>query len=239
MNNIKFSVVIPALNEERFIARAIASLQKQTMPRDQFEIIVVIDKRTIDQTKEIAEKSGADKVFITDAQGTNPVRQYGFEKSQGEIVVFLDSDCVVPPTWLADFEKLFDTKDYVAISGPYDYGFQGFMRWINWIYTHLFMPIIPRLLYILFRKKAGILQEGNFAVRRWALEKIGGLPPLPFYGDGAAAAMLLSRHVGKMLFTPKLTIKSSARRLQKNGAVKQTIAYAAAYLKIYFSKKYQ
>jgi glycosyltransferase involved in cell wall biosynthesis len=235
---VKFSVIIPALNEEAYIAHAIQSLQTQTIPRDQYEIVVV-DNNSDDRTSEIALKAGADSVVVEKNPGTNLARQRGVIESRGEIVVFLDADCVAPPLWLADIERLFQKNSYVVVSGPYVYDFKGMMRFVDWVYTHLFMPVVPKLLRVLFWRKAGIIQEGNFAIKRWALEKIGGLPPLPFYGDGAATAMLISRRVGKMLFTSRLTVKSSSRRLQKTGVSKQTIRYAIAYLKMYFSKEYR
>jgi glycosyltransferase involved in cell wall biosynthesis len=49
------SVIIPSYNEEANIARCLQSLQKQTIPRDEYEIIVV-DGSSKDHTREIAER---------------------------------------------------------------------------------------------------------------------------------------------------------------------------------------
>ena len=59
---MKFSVIIPALNEEKYIGKAIAALKKQKVDGD-FEIIVA-DNNSKDNTIAAAKKAGADKVVV-------------------------------------------------------------------------------------------------------------------------------------------------------------------------------
>lgn len=56
------SVIVPAFNEERNITACLKSLDSQTLPRDEYEIIVV-DGNSSDRTRELA-KEYADEVFI-------------------------------------------------------------------------------------------------------------------------------------------------------------------------------
>ncbi|HQC13405.1 MAG TPA: glycosyltransferase, partial [Methanoregulaceae archaeon] len=56
------SVVVPAYNEEANIGRCLESLNRQSLPRDEYEIIVV-DGDSKDNTRQIAERY-ADLVFI-------------------------------------------------------------------------------------------------------------------------------------------------------------------------------
>lgn len=229
---MKFSVVIPAYNEAEYVAKAITAVKNQNLPRSQFEIIVV-DNNSTDNTSEIAKKTGADKVLKEKKQGTNLARQRGFEESQGEIVVFLDADCEVPPDWLERIEKNLNRNGVAAVSGPYDYGFGGIKKLADDFYTGFVFKYLDRILYFLFWKKAGVIIGGNLGVWRWALEKIGGLPPFSFHGDDAATAMLLARNVGKVIFDPKLKVKSSPRRFEKQGLFKTNAKYVKSYLKAY------
>jgi len=231
---MKFSVIIPAYNEAQYIELAIKALQKQIVPRKDFEIIVV-DNNSEDNTAEIAKKAGADKVVKETKQGTNMARQRGADESKGEIIAFLDADSEPPPDWLEKIKKNLDRSGVAAVSGPYDYGFKGIKKLANKIYTNLLMPLTPKILHLIFRKKAGVMLGGNFAIRRPALLKIGGLPPLEFFGDEAAIAMLVSRNAGEVFFDPRLIIKSSPRRFQKYGLLSTVSKYVYHYLKIYFS----
>ncbi|HTW96716.1 MAG TPA: glycosyltransferase [Candidatus Methylomirabilis sp.] len=234
---MKFSVIIPAYNEAAHIAQAVKALAAQTIRRSDFEIIVV-DNNSTDDSAAIARQAGADLVTAEKKQGTNMARQKGLDSAQGEIVAFLDGDSIPPNNWLKIIETSLADKKVAAVSGPYDFGFTGFRKIGVWIYNNLICPFSPRLLSFIFRRRAGIIFGGNFAARKTALQAIGGLPQLPFWGDDAAIAMLISRRVGKVLFNPRLIIKSSPRRLEKSGFWKVTGKYLLAYLKIYFDKKY-
>lgn len=232
----KFSVVIPAFNEERFIRRAVLSAIKQSITRNDYEIIVV-DNNSADKTSEIAKEAGADKVILEKEKGTNIARQTGVNYSSGKIIAFLDADCEAPQNWLSHIEKNLSKKGVFATSGPYDHDFTGINGIIDHIYTQRIMPMLPSVLYQLFGEKAGVIQGGNFALHRRTLDAIGGLPPLAFYGDDAATAMLLARNIGNIFFDRTLLVKSSPRRYEEN-LLRPALKYALEYFKVYFSKEY-
>jgi glycosyltransferase involved in cell wall biosynthesis len=234
---MKFSIVIPAFNEAACVHCSIDALKAQDIDRNNFEIIVV-DNNSTDETFEAASRAGADKVVKELTKGTNPARQRGFEESSGEIVAFLDADSEPPPTWLRKIEADLKKPGVAAVSGPFDYQFPGLKGVLDGIYTRQVLPRIPKIMRFLFRRKAGVLIGGNFAAWRSTIEKIGGLPPLSFWGDDVAIAMLISRRVGQVVFDPEVKVKSSPRRFEKSGFFKLWIRYISAYLRIYFSPDY-
>ncbi|MDO8504909.1 MAG: glycosyltransferase family 2 protein [Candidatus Liptonbacteria bacterium] len=235
---MKFSVVIPAYNEEKVIGVAVKSLRELSTPKKDFEIIVV-DNNSKDKTSAVAKEAGADKVFSEKTAGTNFARERGRIGAEGEIVAFLDADCEAPKDWLSKIEANLKKDGVVATSGPYDHGFGPVGTFLDKLYTTHFMSLVPRALKFIFGKNAGVLIGGNFAAYSWALKKIGGLPPLAFWGDDAATAMLLCRKVGKVYFDPNLRIKSSPRRFKEQGFLKLTVFYIWSYLRVYFNKDFR
>ncbi len=231
---MKYSIVIPAHNEAECIANAVNALKNQNIPRKDFEIIVV-DNLSTDNTYEKALETGADVVVKENKKGANMARQAGFEKSKGEISVFLDADCTPPCDWLEKITKDLSKPGIAAVSGPYDYGFKGIYWIINYIYTYWIAKPGSKILQFFFRKKAGIIIGGNFAARRETIEAIGGLPPLAFWGDDATIAMLISRQVGKVLFDVKLIVKSDDDRFERNGFFRLGFRYILEYLKAFFN----
>jgi len=231
---MKYSIIIPAYNEAETIANAINAVKAQNIPRKDFEIVVA-DNVSTDNTYELALKSGADVVIKESKKGANLARQAGFQNSQGEIAVFLDADCIPPPDWLERIEKDFSQTNIAAVSGIYDYQFKGIYKIINYLYTKYIAPPAPRILEFIFGKKAGIIIGGNFAAKREAIEAIGGLPPLVFWGDDSTTAMLISRKAGKVVFDLNLIIKSSGRRFQEHGFFRLGFRYIFEYLKAYFN----
>ena len=85
------SVVFTAWNEEKGIARAIASIKKLAD-----EIIVVVDEATTDRTAEVAKKLGA-KIFTHPHTGiVEPMRNFSIAKATGDWILLLDADEEVP-----------------------------------------------------------------------------------------------------------------------------------------------
>ena len=85
---MKFSIIVPAHNEQETIAKALSSIRQQ-MFKD-YELIVVCDSCT-DNTKVIAESYEA-KVFEIDAHSSGAARNAGLDVAQGDWVLFCDAD---------------------------------------------------------------------------------------------------------------------------------------------------
>lgn len=232
---MRFSVIIPAHNEAQTVAAAIAAVKRQSVGDHAFEIIV-IDNDSDDGTGEVAKYAGADKVIREDNRGTNIARQRGVDESDGEILVFLDADSEPFADWLERIDCKLSDSAVVAVSGPNDYGFKGCKRFLATIYTHHVFRYLDVVLYFIFRKKAGVIMAGNFAASRETIKRIGGLPPVRFYGDDASISIRIARQVGRVVFSPDLTIKSSSRRFDREGILRLTLRYAWHYFKVYFSK---
>jgi len=100
---MKFSIIIPTLNEEEGIAKVLCSIPEEI--RKQSEVIVV-DSST-DYTPLIAKRLGA-RVIKT-RKGKGRQMRKGVEMSQGEILIFLDGDGTDPaefiPKLIKELEK--------------------------------------------------------------------------------------------------------------------------------------
>jgi glycosyltransferase involved in cell wall biosynthesis len=110
------SVVIPSFNEAERIEQCLISLSRQSIPRDEYEIIVV-DGGSKDRTREIAEKY-ADYVFIQTSPKVGGARNDGALHAKGEIIATTDADTILPPDWLKQIQKGFKNKDVVMLYGP-------------------------------------------------------------------------------------------------------------------------
>ncbi len=97
----KISIVIPALNEEKFLPNLLQSIGGQSFK--DFEVIVA-DAGSKDKTVPLAKKFGA-KVVKGGLPG--PGRNRGAEVAKGEFLFFLDSDVVLPKDFLQKaFEEM-------------------------------------------------------------------------------------------------------------------------------------
>jgi glycosyltransferase involved in cell wall biosynthesis len=100
MNALPVSVVIPALNEESCINRCLVSVLDQDFPREQMEVVVV-DNGSTDATASIARQFPV-RVVDEARPGVARARNTGIRAARGEIVAFIDADCVAKPDWLRE-----------------------------------------------------------------------------------------------------------------------------------------
>jgi glycosyltransferase involved in cell wall biosynthesis len=98
INSPFISIIIPALNEEAFIGNCLTSIKKLNTENLCCEIIVV-DNGSDDNTTQISESYGA-RVLIKKDGTISALRNYGARASKGEVLAFLDADCMVPNDWL-------------------------------------------------------------------------------------------------------------------------------------------
>jgi glycosyltransferase involved in cell wall biosynthesis len=113
VQGLKVSVVVIAKNAEKTIARCLDSLFTQTRKPDE---VIVVDGRSTDKTREIAEKFPT-KIITAPAHDTyGTSRNLGVKEATGEIVAFLDSDDQAEEKWLESLVNVFGESD-IAIAG--------------------------------------------------------------------------------------------------------------------------
>jgi len=117
-----FSVIIPTFNRADEIKELLNSLSKQTIPHNQFEVIIVDDGST-DNTKEVIEsiKSRSDlniRTLYQDHKGPGEARNLGMKNAKGKYFVFIDSDCIADVNWLSAYQKEVEKKDVAGFGGP-------------------------------------------------------------------------------------------------------------------------
>lgn len=221
------SVIIPALNEEKYIKKCLRALkaQKTNVP---FEILVV-DNCSTDATAAIAAREDA-MLLKEIKQSVCAARQRGSFAARGDILVSTDADTVVPEDWLS---KIYDTftarDDVVAVAGPFR--FERSPRWGSW-YSALLFSIVrffswagARIVYA---------PATNFAFRRKAFHAIGGYMTHLTQGGDEYDLLRRLRSQGSVVYRHDNCVLTSSRRVRKgilyNFFVTFLWYYCAGYL---------
>ncbi len=111
----RVSVIIPAYNAAQTIGLCLDALAAQTLPRDEYEVIVV-DDGSADATRELAAARGA-RVISQSNAGAAAARNLGARHARGEIVLFCDADSVPDARWLAAMIEPFGDANIAGASG--------------------------------------------------------------------------------------------------------------------------
>ncbi len=115
----KISIIVPAYNRERYIAKCLDSLLAQTYK--DYEIIVV-DNNSEDRTAVIADEYARQNPKITvipcKKQGVSCARNAGMKAATGDFISFIDSDDYVDPEMFAELHaKAVEHKADIVVCG--------------------------------------------------------------------------------------------------------------------------
>jgi glycosyltransferase involved in cell wall biosynthesis len=204
------SVVVPAYNEEENITPCLESLNHQTLPRTEYEVIVV-DGNSKDHTRELAAPL-ADLVFIQTSSRVGGARNDGALKARGEILATTDADCVLPPDWLERIRDDFARYHPVQLYGTVYPREEGLSYRIS-------LAIANTFSWIGYHTGIFYYTLGcNTAFDRQAFIRAGMYRSIDA-GDDLEIALRMKRF-GEVLFDPKLRVGFSMRRYRQFGTLR-------------------
>ncbi|MGP8071500.1 MAG: glycosyltransferase [Candidatus Bathyarchaeia archaeon] len=202
------SVIIPTLNEEKYLAKCLDSLVNQSW-RGSFEIIVV-DGGSTDRTVHVAEKY-ADNVFIEPSLRVGAARNLGARNARGGILAFIDADTIANAHWLEAITRGFHEESMaVGLTGPtlpYDgqlYDIITYRLWTIYLQRILLHFEMPHVIGF------------NCAYRRAPFLQVGGFDEETVMSEDIKLAHKIRRY-GKIKFDRHMSALTSARRFRRYG----------------------
>jgi len=196
------SVIIPALNEEKYLPQTFASVKKMNRQPDE---IIVVNAQSEDKTAEIATSFGA-KIVSVDRRSIGYSRQKGLEAATGDIVAFTDADTILPSNWLSTIAGFIENDQVVGVFG-------GFRvpdgPWWYRLYINGVQPFTNTLTYAIF--KIPIATGQNMAFIRKNALSAGGFPEdFKIAEDIEIARRVMS--TGPIVFSQQFYVVASGRR---------------------------
>lgn len=113
---MKFSIVIPIYNSEKYLEKCINSIINQTY--DNYEILLINDGST-DESDLICKKFVNDfanvKYYFKENTGVSDTRNFGLEKSSGDFITFIDSDDWIDNNTLKEINDIIKNDPEIEI----------------------------------------------------------------------------------------------------------------------------
>lgn len=225
MKNPLFSVIIPALNEEKFLPKLLESLARQS--EKNFEVIVVDGKsvdRTVDLARSYIKRVPNLSILQAEKPGVSYQKNLGAKRARGEWLLFVDADVIVYPYCI---ERI---RTYIA-----DTHHQFFTPWFSPDASN--SPDVAVSLVAIGAYEGSLMVKKPLAavvvvVKKSLFEKVGGFDEARTFGEDYDLTMKL-----KMIGIPLSIIREtlyihSFRRYRTQGRMKFIQAYAKAILSV-------
>ncbi len=214
---MKLSIIIPTYNEEEYLPKLLESIDSQDF--NDYEVIIA-DADSTDNTVEIAKSHGA---IITKGGLPGVGRNNGARIAKGEILLFLDADCILTDNYINDTVSEFVNNNVgIAITQivPIEKGF------INET-THELANIMTKAISQFKPHGAGCYGMITYKTLH---EQVGGFDEkLDFGEDTDYIERVTSISKFSILNKPRLLV--STRRIEKEGLADLTVKYAKSTLK--------
>lgn len=108
------SVVVATHNRVQHLAQALASLTRQTLSSEKYEVLV-IDNASTDDTAAIVVRLSSQFPFVKyiyeSVPSANIARNIGWRQATGQYVAFMDDDAIASPDWLETIIRSFATTN--------------------------------------------------------------------------------------------------------------------------------
>ncbi|MEW5685529.1 MAG: glycosyltransferase [Pseudomonadota bacterium] len=162
------SVIMPHYQDLGGLEIGLRALEAQTYPKDRFEIVIADNNSPVGfEAVQAVVGDRARLVLVTD-KGAGPARNGAVAASKGEVLAFIDSDCVAEPQWLEEGIRALDRFDLVG----------GRVRVLVGDPAHMTpAEAFERVFAFDFKtyiEKKGFTGAGNMFCRRPLFEKVGG-----------------------------------------------------------------
>lgn len=186
---MRFSVVVPFLNESRWLPGTLAALRQQTLPATEFELVFV-DNGSTDGSADLVRAYPDIRLLQESRRDPYLARNRGIEAAQGEYLVFLDADCPPEPDWLAALDRAVTKAPADILIGALlmpagvSLALRAYEAYYNaklpWLLTH-------------GRTHQYFGHAGNMVVHRNVFATCGLFEPMPIVGDTEIIHRLLAR----------------------------------------------
>jgi len=161
------SIIIPTYNRVEFIRQTVQSALGQTYPK--FEVIVVDDGSTDNTQAVLAQFGKRIRYIYQENKGQPSARNRGLQASQGDYLLFLDSDDIIPPNKLELHAAILEARP--------DFG----LVYSGWQYINndgdVLGEVRPNkeglLIKDMLRRRFGLATTGAAVVRRDCFERVG------------------------------------------------------------------
>ena len=212
------SVIVPVRDGESTIADCLDSILATDYPADRREIVVV-DNGSSDGTTALIQARPV-RYLREGKRGVSNARNRGIAESGGEILAFVDADCLVEPHWLTELVRPFEDPEVGSVAGDLQHAppttaaerqaARMLGNWQRFAFTS--NPAYPI--------------TANAAYRREVLDRIGGFDPNMTRAQDVELGLRFQERSGRRLAYAERATARHRNRSTQRGFFRQQLGWA-------------
>ncbi len=175
------SVIVPVRNRPREIEDCLCSLKKLDYPMGKMEIIVV-DDASEDNTPQIVAEFPVRLIKLEQHSQASFCRNLGARHAKGELLAFIDSDCLAAPLWLRELTPAFRDASLGAVGGLVDSYYET-KQLDNYEKVSSSLKISTRFMRTSKKEHFFYVPACNFLVRRELFLELEGFQESLYVGE--------------------------------------------------------
>jgi len=202
------SVIIPLYNDSKRVVKLISALKNQSYPRKSFEIIVV-NNSSMDDLSNVSKIS--DIIFINEnnTQSSYAARNRGIKIAKGEILCFLDSDCLPDRHWIENGSKTMKSSNAHLVGGNVIFKISKEATAAEYYDSVTNMQAKRNI------QELGVTTTANLFLSRQVIDKIGIFPEKLKSGADIYYTALAVDKGFKLVYCPKAYVLHPARKFKQ------------------------
>lgn len=216
----RVSVIVAARNAEGSMPALLERFERQTLPRDLFEVIVV-DDDSDDGTAGVIQRSDiAQLVRMPRRGGAYVARNAGLERARAAVVAVTDADCLPSQAWLEEGLEELDRQEADLLGGHLEVPLRA---------RPSMAEIVDFVRYLDQRRafeEAGFLATANIFIRRHVFDRVGPFNDRVISGGDREFSLKAAAAGLKVAYTPRAVVVHEPR-LTARGLVRK--AYRIGY----------
>ncbi|MDG6250544.1 glycosyltransferase [Methanocalculus sp.] len=223
-DTFNISIICPVFNEEGNISQLIESLMEQINDTNEFEILIV-DNNSTDNTVKIIQKYPVKLVSENSTQSSYAARNKGLKHAKGEVIAFIDSDCIASPEWIKEGIEALVAEDADMVGGNVQFYYSE-----ERTAAELYDSIMNMQMEHNIRER-NVAKTANLFVRTEVFKKIGLFPDDVQSGGDVQWTGKATQKGFKLVYAPKAVVYHPARKL--NELIKKQHRVGKGFLSIW------
>ena len=174
--SLSASIIIPTYNRRQLLMRTLASLDRQSVPTNRYEVVVAIDGSTDESLECVSGLHTAYRLHAVyeDNKGLAAARNLGAQYAQNDVFIFLDDDQISTPDLVLAHLLAHERQERLFVQGFYPVARECLRGGASLLYDRTHRSAMAEVERLHRQGKPWPIWGGNFSLRAEIWREVGG-----------------------------------------------------------------